>query len=180
MTKLVDHANAKLIALIIVGTIIILGGCKTSKDEGFAVYLTKEDIPPAQMEALSYVEIADQPIISLGDIITYNTQTHELQLTDAAFRRISQLEVPVRGKSFIICVDKEPIYWGAFWTPISSMSFDGVTIWKPLSSVELKVITLELGYPSSSFYHGEDPRNNVEVMKSLEQSGKLINKREAK
>ena len=89
MTKLVDHANAKLIALIIVGTIIILGGCKTSKDEGFAVYLTKEDIPPAQMEALSYVEIANQPIISLGDIITYNTQTHELQLTDAAFRRIS-------------------------------------------------------------------------------------------
>ena len=120
--KLVGHANAKLIALIIVGAIIILSGCKTSKDEGFAIYLTKEDTPPAQMEALSYVEITDQPIISLGDIITYNAQTHELQLTDIAFERISKLEVPVRGKSFLVCVNKGPIYWGAFWTPISSMS----------------------------------------------------------
>ncbi len=74
------------------------------------------------------------------------------------------------------CVDRRFIYSRAFWTPISSISFDGVTIWKPLSSQELKVVTLELGYPSSSFYGGEDPRNNAEVMKSLEQAGKLINK----
>lgn len=175
--KLVGHANAKLIALIIVGAIIILGGCQTSKnDEGFAIYLTKEDIPPAQMEALSYVEIADQPIISLENIIAYNAQTHELRLTDIAFERISQLEVPVGGKSFLVCVDKGPIYWGAFWTPISSISFDGITIWKPLNSQKLKVITLELGYPSPSFYRGKDPRDNDEVMKSLEQAGKLINK----
>jgi hypothetical protein len=76
----------------------------------------------------------------------------------------------------MVCVDREPIYWGAFWTPVSSISFDGVTIWKPVSFEEPHVITLELGYPSSSFYGGEDPRNNPEVMKSLEEAGKLINK----
>jgi len=86
------------------------------------------------------------------------------------------LDVPVQGKSFLVCVDKAPVYWGAFWTPVSSMSFDGVTIWKPLGTQEPKVITLELGYPSSSFYIGEDPRNNTAVIKSLEQAGKLINK----
>ncbi|MFC1909389.1 hypothetical protein ACFLXD_06040, partial [Chloroflexota bacterium] len=48
----------------------------------------------------------------------------------------------IGGKSFLVCVDKAPIYWGAFWTPISSMSFDGVTIWKPLGSQESKLITL--------------------------------------
>jgi hypothetical protein len=175
MKSLIGHTPAKL-ALVIVGAVILLSGCTTPKGEGFAIYLTKEDIPPAKMEALSHVDIADQPIISIGDIITYNAQTHELKLTDTAFERISQLEVPVRGKSFMVCIDKEPIYWGAFWTPISSMSFDGVTIWKPLSSQELKIITLELGYPSSSFYEGEDPRNNAKVMKSLDQAGKLINK----
>jgi hypothetical protein len=146
------------------------------KGEGLAIYLTREDIPPEKMEMLSHVEIADQPIISLQDIITYNVQTHELKLTDTAFGRISQLEVPVRGKSFLVCVNKAPIYWGAFWTPISSISFDGVTIWKPYASQEPKVITLELGYPSSSFYNGEDPRNNAAVIQSLEQAGKLINK----
>jgi hypothetical protein len=141
--------------------------------EGFAIYLTKGDIPPAQMEALSHVDIADQPIIMMDDIVVYNTKTHEITLTANAFARISSLEVPVRGKSFMVCVDKKPIYWGAFWTPISSMSFDGVTIWKPLSSQNTSVIKLELGYPSPSFYRGEDPRSNAEVMKSLEQAGKL-------
>ena len=106
------------------------------KGEGFAIYLTRDDIPPEKMEMLSHVEIADQPIISIQDIITYNAQTHEIKLTDAAFERISRLEVPVRGKSFLVCVDKAPVYWGAFWTPISSISFDGVTIWKPLGPQE--------------------------------------------
>jgi len=177
MINSVGHTIAKLIALITVGAIIIiLGGCTALKGEGFAIYLTKEDIPPAQIEALNNIDIADQPIISMGDIITYNAQTHELKLTGTSFKRISQLEVPIRGKSFLVCVDEKPKYWGAFWTPISSMSFDGVTIWKPLNSQDTKVITLELGYPSSSFYSGEDPRNNAEIMKSLEQAGKLISK----
>jgi hypothetical protein len=144
--------------------------------EGFAIYLTRDDIPPDQMEIQSHVDLADQPVISIKDIITYNGQTHEIKLTDQAFERITQLEVPVRGKSFLVCVDRAPIYWGAFWTPISSMSFDGVTIWKPLGPLELKVITLELGYPSSSFYKGGDPRNNTVILQSLEQSGKLINR----
>jgi hypothetical protein len=75
----------------------------------------------------------------------------------------------------MVCVDKDPIYWGAFWTPISSMSFEGVTIWIPLGFQEPNVITLELGYPSSTFYAGEDPRNNPEILNSLSEAGKLIN-----
>ncbi len=147
----------------------------TSEKEGFAIFLTKEDVPPSEMEALSHVEIADQPIISIMDVITYDAQTHEIKLTENAFNRIARLEVPVQGESFMVCVDRKPIYWGAFWTPISSMSFYGVTIWIPLSTQETRVITLELGYPSPSFYKGEDPRNNAEVIKSLESAGKLIN-----
>jgi hypothetical protein len=172
----IGHVNVNLVSLIIVSTIAIFGGCKSTTGEGFSMYLTKEDIPPDQMEALSHVNITEQPIISMGDVITYDAQTHKIKLTGEAFERIVNLEVPVTGKSFLICVDKRPIYWGAFWTPISSISFDGVTICKPLSSHELKVITLELGYPSSSFFTGEDPRNNAEVMKSLAQAGKSINK----
>ena len=169
------HFQTKLTVLILILMFVVVG-CSTTKGEGFAIYLTREDISPSKMEALSHVEIAEHPIISIKDIVTYNAQTHEMKLTDDAFERISELEVPVRGKSFLVCVDKAPIYWGAFWTPLSSMSFDGVTIWKPLGSQKPKIITLQLGYPSSSFYGGEDPRNNAEVMKSLEQAGKLINK----
>jgi hypothetical protein len=146
------------------------------KYEGFAIYPTRDNIPPDKMEMLSHGDIADEPIISIQDVITYNAQTHEIKLTDQAFDRISRLEVPVRGKSFLVCVDRAPIYWGAFWTPISSVSFDGITIWQPFGPRELKVITLEPGYPSSSFYRGEDPRNNPAILRSLEQSGKLVDK----
>jgi hypothetical protein len=149
----------------------------TTKGEGFAIYLTQKNIPPAQMEALSHIDLSDQPIISVEDIIIYNAQTHEMKITPSAFDRVSELDVPVEGKSFMVCVDKEPIYWGAFWTPVSSISFDGVTIWKPYNpNQEQKIIVLELGYPSSSFYGGEDPRNNTKVLESLEKAGKLVTK----
>lgn len=173
MTRLFSHVLVKL-ALVAVGAVIILSGCSASNHEGFAIYLTREDIPPARMEALSHVEIAQQPVISVNDIVTYNTQTHELKLSATAFERISQMEVPVSGRSFVVCVDRKPIYWGAFWTPVSSISFDGVTIWKPYKLEEPHIIIIELGYPSTSFYGGEDPRNNSEIVDSLEQAGKLI------
>lgn len=190
MSKLTCHIPIKPITPIIIGIILVLGIlvssiCITSEGatsegegfgEGFAIYLTKQDIPPAQMEALSHVAIAERPIITISDIITYDAQEHKLKLTASAFERISQLDVPTRGKSFIVCVDKRPIYWGAFWVLWSSLSFDGVTIWKPLSLEEPHVIRLELGYPSSVLYIGEDPRSNPVVIESLEQAGKLINK----
>ena len=174
MKRLFGHVVIKPTFLIIFCILIVLSGCSAPLHEGFAIYLTKGDIPPTQMEALSHVDLMEQSVISNKDIITYNAQTHELKLTASAFERISQLDVPVRGKSFVVCVDRKPNYWGAFWTPISSISFDGVTIWKPLSLSEPHIITLELGYPSSSFYGGKDPRNNPEVIRSLEQAGKLI------
>jgi hypothetical protein len=176
MRKLIRRIPAKLIELIFIGTIFILSSCAISNDGGFAIYLTEGDIPPDRMPALSHIDIAEPPIISMPDITTYNAQTHELKLTASAFERMAQLEVPVSGRSFVVCVDREPIYWGAFWTPISSISFDGVTIWKPLGMEGPHVVRLELGYPSSFFYGGEDPRNNPEVLRSLEQAGKLIDK----
>jgi hypothetical protein len=175
MNRLFNHVYAKLALLPVFILSLVIGGCAAEKGEGFAIYLTQDNIPPSQMEALSHVEIADQPVIAADDIISYNAQTHELKLTADAFERISELEVPVQGRSFVVCVDRGLIYWGAFWTAVSSQSFDGVTIWKPYSFEEPYVITLELGYPSSSFYRGEDPRSNAEVMQSLEKSGRLIN-----
>ena len=165
-----------IISCILLIIIVYSGYAAVTTGEGFAIYLTRDDVPPAKMEALSHVVLSDQPIVSVEDIITYNAQTHEMKLTPGAFSRISKLDVPVTGKSFMVCINEEPIYWGAFWTPISSTSFDGVTIWKPFNSQEQSIIVLELGYPSSSFYAGEDPRNNTRVLESLEKADKLITK----
>jgi len=171
-----DHSGriAAVTTAVMVCVLVISSGCCAPDNEGFAIYLTEGDISPAQMPALGHVDIAEQPVIAMNDIITYNAQTHEMKLTASAFGRISELEVPVEGKSFVVCVDREPIYSGAFWTPISSMAFEGVTIWQPFSFEEPHIVSIELGYPSSSFYGGEDPRDNPEIMGALEQAGKLV------
>lgn len=175
MEKLYQKLTIVISSILLI-IILYSGYTATTKSEGLAIYLTKENIPPAKMEALSHVELSDQPIIDLEDIITYNAQTHEMKLTPSAFERISKLDVPVTGKSFMVCINKEPVYWGAFWTPFSSMSFDGVTILKPFNTQEQNIVVLELGYPSSSFYGGEDPRSNTKVLESLKKADKLVNR----
>jgi len=109
------------------------------------------------MEALSHVELADQPVIGLDDIVSYNSTNHEITLTENGMKNITSLQVSTSSKSFLVCVNKSPIYWGAFWTPISSQSFSGVTIEMPLGSQETKTITIELGYPHRPFIKMKTP-----------------------
>ena len=168
-----SHAKYCLVLLLVCTVLGMTAACAAAVDD-LAIYLTRDDIPPDRMEMQSHVALAEQPLIGMDDIISYNTQTHELKLTAAAFERLCQLDVPTVGTSFLVCVNKSPVYWGAFWTPLSSQSFDGVTIWKPYGPSDPPIVTLELGYPAPSFYSGEDPRNKPEIISALRQAGKLI------
>ena len=189
---LISRVATILVVITVVGTTIISTACSpistqlsstnptteittTTQNEGFAIYLTKGDIPPSQMEALSHIDITDKPVISLDDIVSYNSTNHKITLRTDAYNRLAGLHPGVYGKSFLVCVNKSPIYWGAFWTPISSQSFSGVTIEIPLLSGQAAgTISINLGYPAQSFYRGEDPRNSPVIIDSLRQSGKLI------
>ncbi|MFC1967859.1 hypothetical protein ACFLVX_00500 [Chloroflexota bacterium] len=143
------------------------------KGEGFAIYLPAQDISTSEMSSASQMVLENIPIVSMEDVVSYNGQTHEIMLAAEATERLLKLDVPVNGKVFVVCVDRQPVYWGAFWTPISSMSFDGVTIFKP-TSPNVNTIKIELGYPSGSLFSGDDPRAESRVVKSLEQADKLI------
>jgi hypothetical protein len=174
LRKINRQTTVKLTLFILVGIVFLYDYSITSQDEGFAIYLTTDEVAPSKIPVLSHIEISEQPIISTNDIIKYNAKTHEITISAEAFNRIANLEVPVTGRSFAVCVDKKTIYCGAFWTPISSISFEGVVIWKPLNFQDSKIIKLELGYPSQTFYGGDDPRTSPEIMKSLTKAGKLI------
>ena len=176
MNRLLNLFFLFLAGIAIIGAAFIPSGCSNQSGEGFAIYLTKNDIPPSQLAIQGHIDIADSPVITPKDIVAYNLQTHGLKLTATAYERLSKLQVPVSGTSFAVCVDKKIVYAGAFWTLISSQSFDGVTIWKPLSPNNPSIVTLELGYPAASYYKGEDPRNNEQILNSLTRDGKLIEK----
>jgi len=165
--------TASMVVLLLMP--FVFNGCYavSPAKKGFAIYLTESNIPPSQMEILSRVAITDTPIISNDDIKSYTWDTHEIELTPEAFQRIEALQVPTTGTTFVVCVDDSPVYWGAFWTPLSSQSFQGITIWVPAMPPTDNVIKLELGYPDSSFYKGEDPRGETRIKDALEKAGKL-------
>ena len=167
--------------LVFVSLLIMAGmsGCNSQNPssenpapEGFGIYLTREDTPVSQMPTLKHFELADKPVISVDDIIFYTKNTHEIELNVDAYARVTAMKIPTSGKAFVVCVDNKQIYWGAFWAPYSSQSFDGVTIWLPSLSKE-NIVKLTLGYPSPDFYRGEDPRSDLEIFQSLEKAGKL-------
>jgi len=176
MKKFILVAVSAAAMLLVFFTGISAIGCSTGEGEGFAIYLTEGNIAPEDISSLVSVKITDTPIIASSEIVSYNLQTHEMKLTPEAFERLRNLQVPVQGTSFIVCADRKPVYQGAFWTPVSSISYNGVTIWKPYDIDTKPVIELSLGYPGTSFYSGEDPRNNARLMFALERDGKLVSK----
>jgi hypothetical protein len=86
-------------------------------NEGFAIYLPEGVTSPANMPALDAVKIPAQPLISQTDVVSYDATTYELTLTTAAINRLIALQVGVYGKPFVVCVDRNPVYAGAFWSP---------------------------------------------------------------
>ncbi|MFH2038097.1 MAG: hypothetical protein ABIJ65_01545, partial [Chloroflexota bacterium] len=97
-------------------------------EEGFAIYLLGENISPPQPVNLDLLELAQHPLLSSKDIVSYTRATHEIELTRNGYLTIAALSLPVTGISFAACVNGLPIYTGAFWPGYSSLSFDGIVI----------------------------------------------------
>jgi hypothetical protein len=79
--------------------------------------------------------------------------------------------VDVDGLPFVVCVGSDRIYTGAFWTPLSSLIFDGVVVMQPMEP-DRNVIEIGIGYPSPA-YAEADPRSDAKVLGALESAGKL-------
>jgi hypothetical protein len=159
--------------------VLIIGivGCQQQTSTDFGIYLLAEDGPATQLveRDLNTIALQEQPVIGIKDIVSYDPNSHEMQLTGSAYRRVQELfPLPVRvdGIPFVVRVGDEPIYAGAFWTPLSSLSYDGIIIPQPFGDQEKK-IGLALGYPGQLAFTGEDPRGDPRIMDALDKAGKL-------
>ena len=160
-------------AMVIALAIGILA-CRNSGGPELGFRLLTQRLPkgPLSNEQLAGLSVEETPFLSLDDILSYDKSSHEMTLTDDAAERLRALDVPVSGRPFVIRVAGKPIYAAAFWTPISSMGFDGVIIMQPLHP-DQQTVRLELGYPSATFYAGQDPRGDPRIMDALDRAGKL-------
>jgi len=131
----------------------------TSSNESLAIYLTRDDIPAEKMPLYSGIEIASEPVITIDDILSYDWVTHDIVLTAEAYEKLAQLKVPMLGKSFVVCINRVPVYWGAFWSLLSSALFEGP------SSVCLFLLTPETHkIPSPSVIIPEEQRERTLVL----------------
>lgn len=143
----------------------------------FAIYRLDSDVSGTNPVTFNLKQCSERnsPIISTEDILTYTKNTHELELTQPAYDRVQKLfgpPIPSTGVPFIACVGKQPIYVGAFWSPLSSRSFDGVVIMQPMST-QKQPLQIALGYISPFASVDLDPRADARIMKALDAAGKL-------
>jgi len=167
----------KKTGLFVVLLALILVGCTPSKADSFSIYLLANEIPSSELSRvdLNDLELQEEPILSIDDIVAYSKDTHDIEATAEAYERIQRLyslSVKVRGIPFVVCVGRDPVYAGAFWTPLSSLSFDGVVIMQPFDA-DKHIIRIELGYPTCEAFTGKDPRSDPRILQSLEAAGKL-------
>jgi len=151
---------------------------ETSPAEAFELYLLADD--DARGADLLEVPVDDlaleeTPLLTTADLTLYDRGTHTLTLTGDGFQKVTDLladNFQVAGIPFVIVAKGERIYAGAFWTPLSSQSFDGVVIMDP-AFTEGESIQISLGYPGSDFFTDADPRDDARLMDALDEAGIL-------
>lgn len=164
----------------LLAAVLILAACKPAAPKGdcgpgaLAFYLTAETRHGADMPrtGLEKVELSAEPIIAPDEILSYSVQTFELRLAPAAMQRLAALKVPTNGIGFVACSQGKPVFSGAFWTPISSLSYDGIAMMVPLDA-SWPAVRLDPGYPGGMSALRDDPRSDPNLLKALEDAGKL-------
>lgn len=164
-----------IVAMVLAG--FLLAGCRPAEPaaDGFAIYLLAEQGPASLLAEtpLDELALAEEPLVAPGDLLSYDTATHTLGISDAALARVQALfalPVPTGGVPFVVTAGGERIYAGAFWTPLSSLSYDGVVIIDPtmLSSLMPGHLRISLGYPAPESFTGADPRSDPRILAAVE------------
>ena len=137
----------------------------------FSIFMPIGDLMIEDVQPLDEIVLQETPVLSMDDIISYDAETHVIELEPAVAERWDGLELP--GNYFVVVVGKEPIYTGAFMAAYFSRSYDGVVIlWPPMEGGP-NAIKIQLGYPWEDFFSGVDPRADSRIMEALRQAGKL-------
>ena len=172
--------SSDLIFLILgMGLVACTGQPAEIRGEAFELYLAADDqahgwdVVDAPLEDL---ELAESPLLITADLVSYDRDTHTIELTDEGFQKVTDLldaGFQVAGIPFVVVSGGERIYAGAFWTPLSSQSFDGVVIMDPAFQSDENTIQITLGYPGRGFFIGADPREDSRLLDALDAVGVL-------
>jgi hypothetical protein len=110
--------------------------------------------------------------VEYKEILGYDSTKHIFLLSDEAGKRIRDQIYPVSPTPFAIAVLDEIIYVANFIPGYSSMSCNRCITIEPYSYNNQ--YSVSLGYPSSNYYTGVDPRNDSRIIAQFKKDKKLI------
>jgi hypothetical protein len=120
---------------------------------------------------VNLAEISGKPIVSYGEILSYDTAAHVIRLS------IPRDSLTLFGRfhtPFLVTLDSVKIYGGWFFANFASSICNSVVIIADdFTVIEPNSIRISLGYPSERFYTGTDPRANPAIIRRLIQDGKI-------
>lgn len=172
--------------LLLLLIVFSLSACQTPvaeepaalEGEPFALYLVGDPQitgPDLKNYDLDKLPLGAQPILITSDLVSYDWDRHGMNLTENAYLLLQALfgsGLPSSGVPFVVTAYEQRLYAGAFWTPLSSLSFDGVVILPPLDPTG-QTLYIELGYPGEANFSGQDPRAHPRLQQALENAGLL-------
>ena len=156
----------RILLVVLVG---LASGCRPAAEDAasFAIFLVVN--PSGNLQE---VQLADRPILTEADIVSYDWATHTVELSDAGLKRLpTSAEVGTGGKRFVVVANGRRCYQGAFWTAVSSVACPNPVI--DVMSVS-RTITNQRAYPSEESAESEDdPRSDKRVLEALTRLKKL-------
>lgn len=157
--------------------LLVLTSCQFSSAQnkkGFALYLLP-DIKPDDLAKCDIRKIKTRsgPILTTTDVVSYHKDTCEMTLRADGRQKIEDLKIPDSGLSFIVFVDGEPVYLGAFWNRFSSLTFRGVAVDVAPLRNGANVLKFELDYPPLAPKNPAfDPRNDQRILNVFKRSSR--------
>lgn len=146
-------------------------------DKGLCVYPTNtSNHPEFQYQEINVnkVSISGEAIILYKNIISYDTASHIITLSYP----VDSLKIKkdINGTPVLITLDGEKIYGLWFWSSFSSAICNWIVVVpdSPFDSLRQNQLKIDLGYPTSKYFKGNDPRNNPKIISRLVTDGKAI------
>lgn len=168
------NAKKSFSMMVIMILMILMVSCtqqtKVGSEYSFAIYLVKDvSIREAIEVDIEDLKLVEKPIISDRDLLSYNWQTHELNVEKSLLEKLAASQDLI-GRPFVVVAAGERIYLGAFYSYFMSASLDIPVI----LTVPIKALTIDLGYPSSQLNdQATDLREDQRIYQALQKVGKI-------
>jgi hypothetical protein len=161
-----------ILAIFLLSMLAIQADRKREEDKkgaiSFGIHLVRNMTGPQAAEMpLERLVLDSTPILSDEDIRLYQWSGHVLNLYDEQAFLDRLPSVPTHGLPFVVMVNGERIYLGAFWTSFSSLSTE-----LPVIDVFLPPLAIKPGYPWDQV-QDPDPRNDPRIRSVFKVLGKL-------